>query len=87
MTKTYTVYLMDEEPETRMCGEFGHIVAGVFDTFEAAKSIAEQFKQYDHVIIMENQIAGLTGAAWQSISVNGAKEVWRWDATNDEFCS
>ena len=76
---------MDEAPETRMRGEFGHIVAGVFDTFEAAKSIAKQLvdMQYDHVIIMENQIAGLTGAAWQSISVNGAKEVWRWDATND----
>ena len=46
MTHTYTVYAMDEEPETRVLGEFGHIIIGVFDSFDAAKEIAQQYKQY-----------------------------------------
>ena len=86
MIYTYTVYGMDEEPETRVLGEFGHIIIGVFDSFDAAKEIAEQFKQYENVIIMENVLFGLTGAAWQSVRCT-SKEVWRFCHSNDEICS
>ena len=73
----YTVMLMDDEPETRKCGEFGHTVRGVYSTFEDAKANAENFKHFDHVIILESSLD----------ESKIAKEVWRWDATNDEFCS
>lgn len=88
MRHTYTVYALDEEPAVRFANEFGHEVIGVFDSFDAAKAIAEQYKQYDNVIIMENCLFGLTGASWQSVShKHRSKEVWRWCAENDEFCS
>ena len=68
----FTVVLMDEKPETRKSGEFGHIVTGVYSTFETAKSIAEEFKHalYDHVIILESSLG----------ECKIAKEVWRWNA-------
>lgn len=47
-------------------------VAGVYSTFESAKSIAEKYKQYDNVIILESSLE----------ECKIAKEVWRWDATN-----
>lgn len=80
---TYTVYLMDEEPSTRMCGEFGHIIAGVFDSFKFAKKVAEEYtSDYNNIIIMENNIFGLSGKPWGSIE-HESKEVWRYCAAND----
>ena len=85
MKCTYTVYAMDEEPETRQLGEFGHIIIGVFDSFDAAKAIAEQYKQYENLYIMENVLIGST-AEWQSVRCT-SKEVWRYCHSNDEYCS
>lgn len=88
MRYTYTVYAMDEEPGTRVAGEFGHEIIGVFDSLAGAIEVAQQYKQYDNVIVMKNQLFGLTGASWDSVAYNQrSEEVWRWCAENDEFCS
>jgi len=83
MRKTYTIYALDEEPAIRFANEFGHKVIGVFDSFTAAIAIAEQYKQYDNVIIMETDCHDAPVNPNKQFSKHRSKEVWRWCAAND----
>ena len=71
----YTLFAMDEEPETRHVGEFGHGIIGVYATQGKAREIADQYKSnYDSLLIVRSVVGD---ASFRS------KEVWRWSFTEE----
>ncbi len=76
MKNIYMLFAMDEEPDTRVLGEFGHRIVGVYESVECALKVAEDCMRYHStLLIIESPLGG---------PCFGSKEVfkWGWDHTH-----
>ena len=71
----YTLFAMDDEPETRVIGEMGHEIVGVYESLDDAKKVAEQYKCNRDALLIVRSVVG--GASFRS------EEVWKWDIRED----
>lgn len=71
----YTLFAMDEEPETRVRGEMGHDIIGVYESFTDARDVADQYTcNHDALLIMRTVLGGTSFSS---------EEVWRWNIQQD----
>jgi hypothetical protein len=65
----YTLITMDEEPGSRVIGEFGHEIIGVYESVEHAIKIAEDHMRSSRTLLL---IESPLGESHQS------REVFKW---------
>ncbi len=71
----YTLFALDEEPETRVIGEFGHEIIGVYATQGEAREVADQYTcNHDSLLIVKSVVGGPSFSS---------EEVWRWKFGQD----
>ena len=67
----YTLFAIDEEPETRLRGDKCHDIIGVFESFTQAHEVAVRYKcNHDTLLITRSVLGGIYFSS---------EEVWRWD--------
>ena len=73
MMNVYTLFAMDEEPGTRVTGEFGHEIIGVFESYdEAVKEGLYYSDNHEALLITMTTLGG---------SNFNSKEVWKWNSS------
>ena len=75
MMNVYTLFAMDEEPGSRVIGEFGHDIIGVYDCMIEAIKVAETYKCNHEALLIT--VTTLGGTSFNS------KELWRWSFSAD----